>query len=264
MLGAIVGDIVGSVYEFNNINTKDFPLFSEKSCFTDDTVMTVAVAYGLMNSIHLNDDEAVAEVAKSMHKFGQAYPWAGYGQMFFRWVAEDDAEPYNSYGNGSAMRVSAAGWLYDNLEDTLKYAEISALPSHNHPEGIKGAQATAHAIYLARTGSTKEEIKSVIEKEYGYDVSASVSEITKLEHGKEICQVSVPESIVCFLGGDSFEDVIRNAISVGGDSDTIGAIAGAIAEAYYGVPEDIKNEALKRLEQPLIDVINRFSNFLKK
>jgi ADP-ribosylglycohydrolase len=262
MLGAIIGDIVGSVYEFANINDKNFPLFSEMSEFTDDTVMTVAVADGLINSIGLTDAEAEEEVAKSMRSFGNAYPNAGYGSMFIRWLGKPNAEAYCSYGNGSAMRVSAAGWLYNNLEDTLKYAKISALPTHNHPEGIKGAQAIAHTIFLARYGATKTEIKSVIEDEYGYDVSQGIIDITKLTHGEEICQITVPESLICFLDGNSFEDVIRNAIAIGGDSDTVAAIAGSVAEAYYGIPESIIDEALRLLDQPLIDVVTRFSELI--
>jgi ADP-ribosylglycohydrolase len=262
MLGAIIGDIVGSVYEFANINDKNFPLFSEESKFTDDTVMTVAVADGLMNSIGLTDIEAKDEVSKSMYNFGNAYPYAGYGSMFIRWLEKSNGEAYCSYGNGSAMRVSAAGWLANNLEDALKYAKISALPTHNHPEGIKGAQAIAHAIYLARHGATKTEIKSVMEDDYKYDVSLSISDITKLTHGDEICQITVPESLICFFDGNSFEDVIRNSIAIGGDSDTIAAIAGSVAEAYYGIPESIKDEALPLLDQPLKDVVTRFNNLI--
>jgi ADP-ribosylglycohydrolase len=264
MLGAIIGDIVGSVYEFANTNDKNFPLFSEMSGFTDDTVMTVAVADGLINSIGLTDAETEDEVAKSMRSFGNSYPYAGYGAMFIRWLGKPNAEAYCSYGNGSAMRVSAAGWLYDNLEDTLKYAKISAMPTHNHPEGIKGAQAIAHTIYLARYGEAKAEIKSVIEEEYEYDVSPGIADITKLSHGEEICQITVPESLICFFDGNSFEDVIRNAVAIGGDSDTIAAIAGSIAEAYYGIPESIIDEALCRLDQPLIDVVTRFNNLISE
>ena len=260
MMGAIVGDIVGSVYEFNNINTKSFPIFSEESRFTDDTVITLAVADGLMNALGKSDAETRLEVIKSMRAFGQAYPFVGYGQKFFRWIASSAVmPPYNSYGNGAAMRVSSAGWLYDTVEDVLKYAKITAMPTHDHPEGIKGAMATAHAIFLSRTGSSKNEIKSSIEKEYGYELNKTVRSITKIGHGPETCQVTVPEAMICFIEGNSFEEVLANAVSVGGDSDTVGAIAGSIAEAYYGIPYHIKEEAISYLDDSLLEVVARFA-----
>jgi len=252
MLGAIIGDIVGSVYEWDNIKTKDFPLFSLKCFFTDDTVMTLAVAEGAMNGGSPEDFVA------AMKKYGHLYPDAGYGGRFWNWIFSDSADPYNSWGNGSAMRVSPVAWMNDTLSAVELSANISAAITHNHPEGIKGAQATAAAIFLAREGRSKEEIKVYIMDKYGYDLNRTLDEIRPGYRFNESCQGTVPEAIIAFLESTDFEDAIRNAISLGGDSDTLAAITGSIAEAAYGIPEEIKMAALSRLDGPLRDIYRRF------
>lgn len=263
MLGAIFGDIVGSVYEFNNTYNYNFRLLSDWSQFTDDTVMTVAVAKALMESYGKSDEEVRETLINCMKQLGKRYPDAGYGGMFYNWVLGDNREPYNSYGNGSAMRVSAAGWMYDSLEETLHAAKLSAEVTHNHPEGIKGAQATAAAIYMARTGKSKEEIRDYIENNFGYDLHKSMKDIVSRGHGEEICQVSVPQALVCFLLSDSYIDTIRKSVCIGGDSDTIACIAGSIAEAYYGMDEKYKEETMKRLPEDLQEIVNDFEGYRK-
>ena len=253
MLGAIIGDICGSVYEFDN--EKDcsrIKLFKE-GCFpTDDSVMTVAVAQALMDTRHsprLSKDALI----DMMHYYGRLFPRAGYGGTFGWWLDAGSREPYNSWGNGSAMRVSSAGWLYDTLEETLKYAKLSAEVTHNHPEGIKGAQATAAAVYMARNGSSKEEIKEYIEKTFGYGLDFRLDDIREEYDFDVSCQGSLPPALVAFFESTDFEDAIRRVISVGGDSDTLGAICGAIAEAYYGIPawmEEKAFEVLRYTEDP--------------
>ena len=250
MLGAIIGDIVGSVYEWDNIKTKDFPLFSAKCFFTDDTVMTVAVADALLNG------GGAANFVDSLKRIGRLYPHAGYGGRFRGWLFSDDREPYNSWGNGSAMRVAPCGWFAASLAEAETLAAQSAAVTHNHPEGIKGAQATAAAIYLARTGATKEEIKEELESKFGYDLKRTLDAIRPVYQFNESCQKTVPEAIIAFLESRDFEDAIRNAISLGGDSDTLAAITGSIAEAAYEVPEAIADNALKRLDAPLKAVLN--------
>jgi ADP-ribosylglycohydrolase len=245
MFGAIIGDIIGSVYEWNNIKTKDFPLFSERCFFTDDTVMTISKAEGLMNG------GSADSFAAAMKKYGRMYPDAGYGGRFAGWLLSEDTHPYNSWGNGSAMRVSPAAWAFDTLAEVEKYAEISAAVTHNHPEGIKGAKATAAAIFLARKGKTKSEIKDYEESRYGYDLSRTLDEIRPDYHFNESCQGTVPEAITAFLESSDFEDALRNAISLGGDSDTLAAITGSIAEAAYGIPDEIKEKALTFLDDHL-------------
>jgi len=230
MLGAIIGDIVGSVYEWNNIKTKDFPLFSEKGFFTDDTVMTIAVADALLKGGTADD------FIDSMKRIGRLYPDSGYGVRFGRWVHSNDREPYNSWGNGSAMRVSPCAWFAESLEEAETLAEKSAAVTHNHPEGIKGAQAAVAAIYLARSEEPKDRIKEYIEQKYGYNLSRTLDEIRPGYRFNETCQETVPEAIIAFLESTDFEDAIRNAISLGGDSDTLAAITGSIAEAAYGIP----------------------------
>lgn len=232
MKGAIIGDIVGSRYEFNNIKTKKFPLFSEQCGFTDDTVMTVAVARALMAGG--KDPAALANaLIKEMRELGRAYPLAGYGSRFSWWLEMEEPRPYNSYGNGSAMRVSPCGFFADTLEEALALAETSAVVTHNHPEGIKGAKATAAAIFLARKGAEKETIREYIRENF-YSLSESLDEIRPKYSFDESCQRTVPQAIQAFLESVDFEDALRNAISLGGDSDTIGAITGGIAWAYYG------------------------------
>ena len=263
MLGAIIGDIVGSPYEFDefNIKTTSFPLFSEISDITDDTIMTLAVAQGLLNG-KKDPEKTYEEITKSMQKLGREYPYMSYGCNFQSWLHSNNPQPYNSYGNGSAMRVSAVAWFFDNLEDVEKFAEISALPTHNHPEGIKGAQAVASAIFLARNGKTKNKIKDYIIKKYGYDLSKTCDEIRPTYHHVESCQETVPQAITAFLEGGSFEEVIRLAVSLGGDSDTLTAIAGSIAEAYYPIPEAIKDRALEFLDDNLLEIYNEFQKLI--
>jgi ADP-ribosylglycohydrolase len=264
MLGAIIGDIVGSPYEFthNNIKTKDFPLFSEDSHFTDDTVMTIAVAAAMLDGAG-DPDKTRTEVVRVLRAYGNLYPGAGYGQKFSHWLDAKEAQPpYGSYGNGSAMRVSSVAWLFDDLETVELFAEISAAVTHNHPEGIKGAQATAAAIFLARTGQGKAEIKQYIATRYAYDLGRTPEQIRPDYVHVESCQETVPEAIIAFLHSDGFEDALRVAVSLGGDSDTLAAITGSIAEAAYGVPPYIKQKALSFLDQPLLDIYQRFAERL--
>ena len=256
MIGAIIGDIVGSVYEWDNIKTKDFPLFRQDCFFTDDTVMTLAIAEGLMNGGSADDFVA------AMKKYGRLYPDAGYGGRFFGWLGSDPSDPYNSWGNGSAMRVSAVAWAFDKLEQVEEYAEISATVTHNHPEGIKGAKATAVCIFLARKGKSKSEIKTYIESTYGYNLDRTMDEIRPDYRFNESCQETVPEAIIAFLESVNFEDAIRNAISLGGDSDTLAAITGSIAEAAYGIAENIKCQALGFLDDKLAAICNNFSDYV--
>ena len=260
MYGAILGDIIGSPYEFDRgSKTKDFPLFSGRSEFTDDTVMTIAVADAFLPvQPDMEDDTIRQRVAAKMQKYGRLYPHAGYGGRFRRWLRDRHPQPYNSWGNGSAMRVSSVGWLYNDLETVRRMARLSAKVTHNHPEGIKGAEATAAAIFLARTGSTKAEIKAYIEENFHYDLSRTCDEIRPTYHHVESCQETVPEAITAFLEGKSFEDVICTAVSLGGDCDTLTCIAGSIAEAFYGVPEELKAECRKRLPQDLLEVLQQF------
>lgn len=262
LYGAILGDIIGSPYEFDRGDkTKDFPLFSHCSEFTDDTVMTIAVAEALVDSRAEEADAVIRRrVIERMQHWGRRYPGAGYGVRFGWWLREADPRPYNSWGNGSAMRVSAAGWLYDDLPTVLRMAKLSAEVTHDHPEGIKGAQATAAAIYLARTGSTKEEIRACITELFGYDLSRTCDQIRPGYRHVESCQETVPEAVTAFLEGGSFEDVIRTAVSLGGDCDTLTAIAGSIAGAYYGVPGELKQECRSRLDRDLRSALDRVCN----
>ena len=278
MYGAILGDMIGSPYEFKKgSKRKDFPFFDIGARFTDDTVMSIAVAEALMNarSTGVIDDEAATKeiTVDMMHKWGSRYPHAGYGGRFRDWLRNGEREPYNSWGNGSAMRVSAAGWMFEDIGTTRRMARWTAEVTHNHPEGIKGAEAVASAIYLARNsagkdsagkdgdvkaGSSKDDIRTYIETEFGYDLSRSVEEI-KWDYDFDVsCQGSVPQAIRAFLDGEDFEDVIRTAISLGGDTDTIGAMAGSIAEAFYGVPDQLKEECVRRLPGDLAEVLKQF------
>lgn len=283
MLGAIVGDIVGSVYERHNIKTKDFPLFRDDCSFTDDTVMTCAVAEAIMNGGERDD------FIDAMKKYGRMYPNVGYGRAFRAWLFTDTREPYNSFGNGSAMRVSPCGWIMDCgfcartgmwPSNGRSKAGISADVTHNHPEGIKGAMATADTIFLCRyyfsgydadfSGPAnndpkeyKKVIKAQIEQEYGYDLSRTLDEIRPTCRFSATCQETVPQAIIAFLESTDFEDAIRNAISLGGDSDTIAAITGSIAEAAYGIPDWIKEKAISYLDDPPKDVLKRWRKYLK-
>lgn len=264
MYGAILGDIIGSPYEFDmGSKTKDLPLFSKRSSFTDDSVMTIAVAEAFLGAP--DDDEIIRKrLVKSMQKYGARYPHAGYGLRFCDWLDSEDPMPYNSWGNGSAMRVSSVGWLFHDIDTVRHMARLSADVTHNHPEGIKGAEATASAIFLARTGHTKDCIRQYIENEFGYALNRTCDEIRPTYHHVESCMETVPEAITAFLEGDSFEDVIRTAASLGGDCDTLTCIAGSIAEAFYGVPDDLKVECMSRLPQDLLDVLIRFDTRLKE
>ncbi|WP_312644847.1 ADP-ribosylglycohydrolase family protein [Hydrogenoanaerobacterium sp.] len=281
MLGAIIGDIVGSVYEWNNIKTKDFPLFRDDCFFTDDTVMTIATADALMNGGKTDD------FIDAYKKWGRLYPNAGYGGRFGSWIISDEREPYNSWGNGSAMRVSPCAWLMDCgfcartgmwPSNGRERAKMSAEVTHNHPEGIKGALAVTDAIFMCRfyvggygddmgnsvskaltLNEWKVKIKKHIEREYAYDLSKTLDEIRPTYRFNENCQDTVPQAIIAFLESAGFEDAIRNAISLGGDSDTLAAITGSIAEAAYGIPEDIKDKALSYLDIPLLKPCERWT-----
>ena len=266
MYGAILGDIIGSPFEFDRGDkTKDFKLFSRRSHFTDDSVMTLAVCEALLK---VGQDATVKEiedtVISSMQSWGRRYPHEGYGGYFRRWLTARHPEPYNSFGNGSAMRVSAAGWLYDSLEKTRVVAKATANVTHNHPEGIKGAEATASAIFMARNGSSKEEIKKYIENEFHYDLNRTLDEIRPSFHMDETCQKTVPEAIIAFLEARDFEDAIRNAVSLGGDTDTLGAITGSIAEAYFGISETLISECRNRINKDMRDVVDAFYSLVRK
>lgn len=283
MIGAIVGDIVGSVYEWNNIKTKDFPLFREDCFFTDDTIMTCAVAEAIMEG---GTRDAFID---AMKKYGRMYPDAGYGGRFGAWLRSDSREPYNSFGNGSAMRVSPCAWVMDcgfcartGMWPTVgrNRATLSAQVTHDHPEGVKGAAAVADAIFMCRyhfggwhgeyerpisdqSEQCKEHIRKHIQLEYSYDLSRTLDEIRPGYQFNETCQETVPQAIIAFLESRDFEDAIRNAISLGGDSDTLAAITGSTAEAAYGVPDWIEEKALSYLDVPLLDVVNRWKQYLK-
>lgn len=268
MYGAILGDIIGSPYEFdaNNIKTTDFSLFSDRSEFTDDSIMTCAVAEGLLNCGTDADDETISRsIIEAMKKYGNRYPFAGYGAGFSMWLQQEDPKPFNSYGNGSAMRVSPAAWLcQDDFGRMLHVAAMTAVISHNHPEGIKGAQSVAAAIFMGIHGSSKEDIRTMVTKAFGYDLSKTCDEIRLDYHHVESCQETVPQAFAAFLEGESFEDVIRLAVSLGGDSDTLTAIAGSMAEAFYGVPDELKKEARDRLPADLRGVLDRFDRKLEE
>jgi len=252
MIGAIAGDIIGSVYERRPIKTKEFPLFSPDCTFTDDTVLTVAVAEAILTG---------ESYVKTIREIGQRYPNAGYGATFIRWLYSAKPLPYNSWGNGSAMRVSPVGYAFHTLEEVLQEAEASAAITHNHPEGIKGAQAVALAIFLARKGKTKEEIKKEITNRFGYDLERTVESIRPNYRFDISCQGTVPEAIIAFLDSISWEDAVRNAISLGGDSDTLACITGAIAEAFYGtLSQSIIQRVEKVLSRDLWEIALRFTS----
>ncbi|MBU4174344.1 MAG: ADP-ribosylglycohydrolase family protein [Actinobacteria bacterium] len=250
MLGAIAGDMIGSIYEWNNIKTTRFPLFGTGCVFTDDTVLTVSVADCILNG---------TGYAEKFKEYYARYPGAGYGGMFHQWASSSDMGPYNSWGNGSAMRVSPVGFAYSTLEEVLREAKRSAAATHDHPEGIKGAQATASAIFLSRSGNSKTEVKEYLETRFDYDLGKSLDEIRPNYTFDVSCQGSVPQAITAFLEADGFEDAIRLAISIGGDSDTIACITGGIAQAFYGgVPYVIARQALDLLDNDLRSVIIKF------
>jgi ADP-ribosylglycohydrolase len=250
MLGAIAGDIIGSVYEFSPIKTEEFPLFHEESRFTDDTVMTVAVAGAILGD---------GDYGASMHALGRRYPRAGYGGNFMRWLQSDDPKPYKSLGNGSAMRVSPVGLAFDSEERVLAEAWRSAVVSHDHPEGIKGAQATALAVFLARRGAGKPAIRREVESRFGYDLNRTLAGIRPGYRFDVSCQGTVPEAIIAFLESNDYEDAVRKAVSLGGDSDTLACITGGIAAAHYqSIPEHIVSRARSLLPEEFIEIIDRF------
>ena len=245
--------------------TKDFPLFCGESEFTDDTVLTLAVAEALMQvTPDITEDQIRQHITLMLLHYGRRYPHAGYGIRFSRWLRSRDPQPYGSCGNGSAMRVSSAAWLFDDLTTVRRMARLSAEVTHDHPEGIKGAEATACAIFLARTGSSKEDIRDFTETIFDYDLSRSCDQIRPGYHHVETCQETVPEAITAFLEGESFEDVIRTAVSLGGDCDTLTCIAGSIAEGFYGVPEALRQEARSRLTPDLLEILERFDRRLAR
>lgn len=266
MWGAIIGDIVGSPFEFDRGGkTKDFPLFSERSHFTDDTVMTVAAMDALMQCEGEEAGRLGPELVKAFIGWSRFYRHAGYGGRFQQWLTAPDPQPYHSFGNGAAMRVSPVAWWSDDLEEVLALAKISAAVTHDHPEGIKGAQATAAAILLARQGRSKAEIKRFVVKRFGYDLSRTCDEIRPHYRHVESCQETVPEAITAFLEGESFEDALRTAVSLGGDCDTLTAIAMSIAEAFYGVePASIREEAARRLDPRLNRTVAAFAEAAKR
>ncbi|MGM9941966.1 MAG: ADP-ribosylglycohydrolase family protein [Bulleidia sp.] len=260
MIGAILGDIIGSPFEFDRgKKTKKFNLFTDGCEFTDDTVMTVAVAEALMHAgTQVRKEVLERELVRSMRTWGNRYPYAGYGNSFAAWLVSADPKPYHSYGNGSAMRVSSAGWLYDTLELTEKAAGYTAEVTHNHPEGIKGAKSVAAAIFLARNGADLQKIRSYVQDTYGYDFSRTLDQIRPYHHMDETCQNTVPEAFTALFESRNFEDAVRNAVSLGGDTDTLAAITGSMAEAYYGIPSVLVDEALNRIPQDMREVVREF------
>jgi ADP-ribosylglycohydrolase len=255
MIGAIAGDIIGSIYEFNNIKTTDFPLFSPGCHFTDDTVLTVALADSLLN---------YADYTDKLKEYYALYPNAGFGGYFKKWASSYERQPYDSWGNGAAMRISPVGYAYETLAETLLEAKNFTAVTHNHPEGIKGACATAAAIFLARTGSSKEEIRDYVETTFEYNLHRTVETIRPKYKFEVSCQKSVPEAIIAFLESTSYENAIRLAISLGGDSDTIACITGGIAQAFYGdVPEAIQNKVYEILDDHLGGITRQFMRLIK-
>lgn len=267
MYGAFLGDIIGSRFEFNRNEEKNkegFELFAENCNYTDDSVMTIAIMEALANAGKKADIETIhRKCIESMKKWGTRFPDAGYGGYFRRWLNSNDRNPYNSYGNGSAMRVSGAGWAYDSIERTREVARATAEVTHNHPEGIKGAECTAAIMYLARTGENKKEIRDYVIKEFQYNLSHNLEEYQQPPHKFYVsCQDSLPRAITCFLESFSFEETIRNAVSLGGDTDTIAAIAGAMADAYYGVPDELIEKGKIYLPESISRGIEIYKNFV--
>jgi len=252
MLGAIAGDVIGSVYEARPVKTTDFELFPPGTRFTDDTVLTLATAEALLSD---------GDYAGTYRQYGRIFPDAGYGGTFFGWLFSEDAGPYHSWGNGSAMRVSPVGFALDTVDEVLAEAARSAAVTHDHPEGIKGAQATALAVFFARSGESKTRIRSEIQRRFGYDLERSIAAI-RSSYGFDVsCQGSVPESLIAFLESTDYESAVRNAVSLGGDADTMACIAGGVAEAFYGsVPSPIAEKVRSLLPQGLVDILDRFEN----
>ncbi|MFC2001211.1 ADP-ribosylglycohydrolase family protein [Chloroflexota bacterium] len=250
MLGAIAGDIIGSSYEWHSTKSLDFELFTPQSTPTDDTVLTIAVADCILHG---------KDYAVTFKEYGRRYPYAGYGGMFLKWLGSNSLTPYNSFGNGSAMRVSPVGFAFSNMDTVLQEAERSAAVTHNHPEGIKGAQAIATAIFLARSGDSKEQIRKCVEESFGYDLHQTLDEIRPWYRFDETCQGSVPQAIIAFLESADYEDAVRKAVSLGGDSDTLACMTGGIAQAYYdGIPDYIITNTRQLLDEKLKVVIDEF------
>ncbi|RAP52485.1 MAG: hypothetical protein BZ133_01040 [Methanosphaera sp. SHI613] len=255
IIGAICGDIIGSSYEFHPVKTKDFEILPRNSRFTDDTVMTLAVANWLLLDLNVTKDVLVNQ----MQILGSEYPRAGYGGRFTKWLQDDQPEAYNSWGNGSAMRVSPVAWYANNLDDCIELARLSAVVTHNHPEGIKGATSVASSIFMARNGYSKDEIREYVEKNFDYDLSTPLDDIRPEYEFEVSCQKSVPQAITCFLEAKDYEDAIRNAVSLGGDADTQAAIAGSIASAYYTVPAEIYKPCISKLDPRLHQIFREFN-----
>ncbi|RMG48273.1 MAG: ADP-ribosylglycohydrolase family protein [Acidobacteria bacterium] len=251
MLGVIAGDIIGSPYEGGHAPARGFPLFPPEARFTDDTVLAVAVAWAILEG---------RDYGEALRLWGRRYPHAGYGSAFLSWLSAEDPRPYGSFGDGSAMRVAPVGWAGCDLDEVIDEAGRSAAPTHDHPEGIRGAQATAGALFLARTGHNKAEVRAFLEQRFGYDLSASLEEVRARGAIRPICREAVPAAAICFLDARDFEDAVRKAVSLGGDTDTVAAIAGALAEAFHGgVPAPIQRESLARLPHPLRETAVRFA-----
>lgn len=250
MLGAIAGDVIGSIYEWNNIKTKGFNLVGDDCFFTDDTVLTVALADAILSG---------SDYVPMMKLYRARYPDAGYGGRFLDWATSADTLPYFSWGNGAAMRISPVAYAYDSLDLVLQQAERFTAVTHSHPEGIKGGQATAAAIFIGRTGGSRADIRSTVERMFGYDLSQSLDDIRPDYRFDESCQGTVPPALIAFLESTDFEDAIRNAVSLGGDTDTLACITGAVAEAFYGgVPPHIAEPVMQRLDTRLRNVTTRF------
>lgn len=261
MIGAIIGDMIGSPYEFGSEKRKDFLLFAPNCCPTDDSIMTIAVGLACVESDCGNEAQFKRVLTQRMRQLGRLYPNAGFGDLFYQWLMDDDASSYGSYSNGSAMRVSPTAWVAGSLQDAERLAKWSAEITHDHPEGIRGAQAVAAAIYLARTGADKEQIRRYISENY-YDLDFTLDQIRPAYCPELSCEGSVPQAIVCFLEAEDYEDAVRNAISLGGDGDTQAAIAGSIAEAFFGIPEELQEEAMEYLDDTLKEYLWAYSEEL--
>jgi len=259
VIGAIIGDIVGSRFEWNNHRSKDFELFTPECFATDDSIMTLAIGKALMKS-KADRSDLGAQAVCCMQEVGRPYPHCGYGGRFYDWMYSDNPQPYNSFGNGAAMRVSACGFVAASLEEAKMLARRVTEVTHNHPEGIKGAEATAVAIYMARTGCNMDVIREVIDREY-YPMHFTLDGIRDTYAFNETCQDTVPQALMAFFESASFEDAIRNAVSIGGDSDTLAAITGSVAEAYYGVPEPLRIKAVKYLDERLCGIYRDFEQW---
>lgn len=257
IIGAIAGDVIGSIYEFNSTKDYNFTLLDERMEITDDSIMTIAVADWVLNDKELSADGLVKKMREQGRK--RPCPMGSYGGSFQSWLFDNDPQPYNSWGNGSAMRCSACGFAFNTIEETLEAAKRSAEVTHNHPEGIKGAQATAAAIFMARKGASKEDIREYIEQKFGYDLSMTCDDIRPSYGFRSSCQETVPQSIVAFLDSKDFEDAIRLTVSLGGDADTMGAITGAIAIAYYKeMSDEIYDFVINKIPADLMEIVEKF------